>query len=488
MPFKSIDLRKVKTYPLAERKNLVTEADLIYPGFSIPAFDSDEIGLIAKRVIQARRNDRQVIWMMGAHVIKSGLGPLIIDLMQKGSITHLAGNGAVGIHDFELALIGETSEDVATSIEDGTFGMAEETGALIHQALREGSIDGLGYGESLGRFIARHEFPHREISLLYHAFRLQIPLTIHVTLGADIIHQHPDCNFGIIGAASGLDFKIFCRSVADLDSGVFLNFGTAVTGPEVFLKAVSITRNLGYSVQGFTTANFDLIPLGPDYHAPVGKDEPIYYYRPRKNIINRPTSLNGEGFHIQGNHRDTIPTLYQAIIEGMGADAVIQQRQPMQEVQPTLDDFLELVENRSEAAATALRNLVTREQALEPAIPALCQAYLAIAACFERGGRLFLFGNGGSLADAQHISGELLKSFASQRPLPEDIQKRLRQVDLTGSIADQLESGLPAVVLGINPVLTSAIDNDFKARWMNIAQELQALSESVLVCLVFTTS
>ncbi len=194
-------------------------------------------------IIKARQAERPVIWMMGAHVIKCGLGPLLIDLMEKGIITHIAGNGAVSIHDAELAMIGETSEDVAMSIEDGSFGMADETGALIHQALRLGCLDGLGYGEALGKRIAEKKLPHRDISITYHAYRLHIPMTIHVTIGADIIHQHPDCDFGITGEATGRDFLIFCHSVADLDRGVFLNFGTAVTGAEVFLKAVSIARN-----------------------------------------------------------------------------------------------------------------------------------------------------------------------------------------------------------------------------------------------------
>ena len=166
-----------------------------------------------------------------------------------------------------------------------------------------------------GRWIAEHpgQFPYREVGLLYTAYRLGIPATIHVTIGADIIHQHPAADFGAIGAASGLDFRIFAASVSELEGGVFLNFGSAVTGPEVFLKALTIARNLGHKIERFTTANFDLRPL-PDVHAPIGSDQVDYYYRPRKNIVNRPVSLGGQGFHITGDHTVTIPNLYQRVI------------------------------------------------------------------------------------------------------------------------------------------------------------------------------
>ena len=250
MPYSSIDLKKVRTYPLFERHNLVKISDLVKPEDPLPSFENDEIDRVVESVVAARRKDRPVILMMGGHVIKCGLGPLLIDLMRKGVITHIAGNGAISIHDFELAMIGETSEDVATSIEDGTFGMAEETGAFINRALRLGAKDGLGYGESVGRYIDESAFPYREYSVLYNAYKLGLPATIHATIGTDIIHQHPDCDFGILGWASGQDFKIFCASISSLENGVFLNFGSAVTGAEVFLKAISITVLIGTSESG----------------------------------------------------------------------------------------------------------------------------------------------------------------------------------------------------------------------------------------------
>ena len=260
----------------------------------------------------ARQAGRPVIWMIGAHVVKRGLAPLLIDLMERGVITHLASNGATTIHDFEIALQGSTSEDVASSLETGTFGMAEETGRLMNRAIQAGARDGLGIGEALGRLIAEDErFRYRQYSLLYAAYRLRIPFTVHVAIGTDIIHQHPAVDFAALGWASGQDFKIFTASVCDLEGGVFCNFGSSVIGPEVFLKALSIARNLGNPVRVFTTANFDLVPLG-DYRRPVGDDVVDYYYRPRKNIVNRPVSLGGKGFHISGDHLVTIPNLHQA--------------------------------------------------------------------------------------------------------------------------------------------------------------------------------
>ena len=248
------------------------------------------------------------------HIIKRGLSPLVIDLLKRGVITHLASNGAATIHDFEIAFQGHTSEDVVKSLEDGSFGMAEETGLLMNEAIQRGANDGLGIGEALGRLIADDpRFTYRENSVLYIAYKLGIPYTVHVALGTDIIHQHPKADFAAIGWASGQDFKIFSRAVCGLEGGVFCNFGSSVIGPEVFLKAVSIARNLGNTVKVFTTANFDLVPLG-DYRKPVGDDEPDYYYRPRKNIVNRPVLLGGRGYHITGDHRDTLPNLYHQII------------------------------------------------------------------------------------------------------------------------------------------------------------------------------
>jgi hypothetical protein len=311
-----LDTSAVRTYAAAGRHNLVTIDNLMTPGQTpYEPYTSEGFDELIERIVAARAAGRPVIWSMGAHVIKNRLSRYLISLMREGIITHLASNGAGSIHDFELAYLGGTSEDVPTAIEDGSFGMWEETGAWMNEAIREGARDGLGYGEALGRYIDRHpeKFPYREDCVLYQAYRLDIPATYHIALGTDIIHQHPACNMAAIGACSELDFKKMCASVADLDGGVFLNFGSAVIGAEVFLKALSVARNLGYPTFKITTGNFDLVPLG-NYRCKIGYEDPNYYYRPRKNIVNRPTSQGGKGWHFEGDHQVTIPTLHDRVL------------------------------------------------------------------------------------------------------------------------------------------------------------------------------
>ncbi len=470
-----IDLRKVSTYPIAERRNLVHRENLVRPGDPVVPFESEDLDAVIDRMVAARRDGRPVIAMMGGHVIKSGLSPLIIDLMRRGVITHVAGNGAVSIHDFELSLIGETSEDVPHALEDGSFGMAEETGAWMHRALKAGARDGLGYGAAIGRFISQHPdvFPHREVGVLYNAYVLGVPATIHVTLGADIIHQHPAADFAILGATSGLDFRLFTSSVSELAGGVFLNFGSAVTGAEVFLKAVAISRNLGHPVAPITTANFDLVALG-DYRSAVSKDDPVYYYRPRKNVINRPTSLGGRGYHIHGNHRVTIPTIHERVTAALGKDGSVSD--------PAGEEPL------PDRAAAILRDLKHAHPPLAAALPDLRRAYRALVLAYKGGGTLFLCGNGGSMADALHISGELLKSYAHKRPLPSWLRGDLERQPDGECLVGNLESGLRAVVLGANQALSSAVENDMPDRNMRYAQELLALARSGDVLLAISTS
>ncbi len=469
-----IDFSNVKTYPLAQRRNLVHIDDLLAIKKTPPPFDSPELGAVVAQVIAARRAGRPVIWMMGGHVIKSGLSRLLIDLMRRGIVTHVSGNGAVSIHDFELALIGETSEDVATSLEDGTFGMADETGRLMNRAIQEGARAGLGYGAAVGRFIAEHAeyFPFREVNVLYNAYILGVPATIHVTMGTDIIHQHPTTDFGALGAASGLDFRVFATTVSQLEGGVFLNFGSAVTGPEVFLKALTIVRNLGYTVANITTANFDLISLGDDYHRSVGYDEPVYYYRPRKNIINRPTSLGGQGFHVTGDHIVTIPNLYHRVVSELG----------------TVDIQASSNQSTSEQVKTVTEELIARQPVLEGVVPDLVRAFRELERCFKAGSMLFLCGNGGSMSDALHISGELLKSYALRRLLPDSLHASLAAQADGERLIRNLEPGLRAVVLGVNPSLSSAVANDMPDRDVNLAQELLALARPGDVLLGISTS
>lgn len=309
--FKSevLDFSKIKTQTAFERQNQVHLKDLI-PLDRIVDFEADEdFTSLIERICVARKNHKPVILFMGAHVIKCGLSLYIIDLIKRGWITHIAGNGAVSIHDFELAYLGATSEDVPRAIEDGSFGMWEETGAWMNEAISVGKEKGYGYAIASYMSQKIEKFTYIDYSVLYAAYKQGIPATFHVTLGADIIHQHPSADFGAIGFACGQDFYKFCESVSDLEGGVLLNFGSAVTGAEVFLKALSIVRNLGYSKKNITTANFDLKPLG-DYRANIGYNDPNYYYRPRKNIINRPTQNGGNGWHFELDHKISIPALY----------------------------------------------------------------------------------------------------------------------------------------------------------------------------------
>lgn len=311
----TLDFKNIKTYDSHNRHNLVTIENLMIPGKTPHEnFEDPDFKELVERIKKARENGRPVIWSMGAHVIKNRLSKYIIELIKMGIITHVASNGAGSIHDFELAYLGGTSEDVPTAIEDGSFGMWEQTGAWMNEALKLGAKENLGYGEALGKYIAENpeKFPYREDCVLYQCYINNIPCSYHIALGTDIIHQHPTCDMSVIGACSGIDFKKMCASVAQLDGGVFLNFGSAVIGAEVFLKALSIARNLGYPTFNITTANFDLINLG-NYRTKIGYDDPNYYYRPRKNIVNRPTSQGGKGWHFNGDHQITIPTLYDLI-------------------------------------------------------------------------------------------------------------------------------------------------------------------------------
>jgi phosphoheptose isomerase len=501
--YRAIDLTQVRTYPLPQRPNLVTLKNLVLPERPAPPCDNPELVEVAQRIVAARQGGRPVIWMIGAHVAKRGLAPLLIDLMQRGVITHLAGNGATTIHDFEIALQGHTSEDVARSLEDGSFGMAEETGALMNQAIRAGARDGLGMGEALGRFIADDaRFKFRQYSLLHTAWRLGIPYTVHVAIGTDIIHQHPLADFAAIGWASGQDFKIFVASVSQLEGGVFCNFGSSVIGPEVFLKALSIVRNLGHSVRVFTTANFDLIPLG-DYRRPLKDDVPDYYYRPRKNIVNRPVSLGGKGFHIVGDHAVTVPNVHHYVVSRLAPIPVVSQRigpaeeaeaqsPPARHSEPAACHSEHSEETQPQftdsAAAAVLRQATEQNPALRQLEGVLVQAFNVLWRCFRTGGTLFLAGNGGSMADALHISGELLKAFKRPRPIPEAHRARLSSLPGGQALMAHLQQGMRAVVLGANLSLRSAVDNDISLPGMALAQELYALVRPGDVLLAISTS
>lgn len=483
-----LDFSKIKTYPISKRKNLVTLRDMIPPENPPPPYENRELEEVADRIVEARKNGRPVIWMMGAHVIKSGLSSIVIDLMKRGVITHLAGNGAVTIHDFEIALIGETSEDVGTSLEDGTFGMVGETGLLINLAVQRGVRDGLGYGESLGRMIAEdNRFKFREYSVLYHAYKLGIPFTVHVAIGTDIIHQHPACNFAALGEASGRDFKIYVDSVSRLEGGVFLNFGSAVIGPEVFLKAISIVRNLGFKVEKFTTTNFDLKPLS-DYRRMRSKDDPDYYYRPLKNIVIRPPAMGGKGFHITGDHVVTIPNLHHLILERIQTSPVTFERQKKATLSKPSERQIEEISQKYPSVKRIIENFAEMNPELSSVTDDLICVYTAINHCYETGGTLFICGNGGSFADALHISAELMRSFKLERPIPHYMRRKLKDLPRGKIVAKSLEQGLRTIVLGVNHSLWSAVENDNPTRNMAFAQELYALARQGDVLLGISTS
>jgi hypothetical protein len=313
MPDGPLDLDKVKTYPLADRKSKVTLADFGRPhvrGESLAAFldalpkilGGESLRLLAGDVLRARALGKPIIWGIGAHVIKVGLSPVLVDLMEKGLVTALAMNGAGIIHDFELAVAGQTSEDVAAGLGSGEFGMARETGEEINRAIVEGDRDGLGLGAALGRHLATRKPPHLEVSLLAAAHRLGLTATVHVALGTDIVHMHPACDPGAVGRATHLDFRILAGQVARLGGGgVYLNVGSAVLLPEVFLKAVTLARNLGHELTDFATANLDFIQS----------------YRPNTNVVQRPTRGVGRGYSLTGHHEILVPLLAASLIEGL---------------------------------------------------------------------------------------------------------------------------------------------------------------------------
>jgi len=313
LPYEQADLSGIKTYPLRSRQSKVSLAQFATPykkGSGVTGLLGSLPGLLAsadfKAVVAAmaaaRSADRAIIWGLGAHVLKTGLSPVLVDLMNRGFISAIAMNGAGIIHDFEIALSGGTSEDVDATLGPGTFGMAEETGTLLNRAITEGAAEGLGLGQSVGRFLDAAAPPFAQISVAATAWRLGIPLTVHVAIGTDIIHMHPQASGAAIGEASLRDFKYFVSCVSRLEGGVYLNCGSAVILPEVFLKAVAISRNEGRSLEGLTTVNLDF----------------LRHYRPLTNVVTRPTAGTGKGFSLTGHHELLIPLLAAALIESAG--------------------------------------------------------------------------------------------------------------------------------------------------------------------------
>jgi hypothetical protein len=313
-----IDVTRLKTYPLVRRHSKVRVADFATPwrrGGSLSQFFRSLPDILAVQtfravvaaIVRARRRHKPVILGMGAHPLKVGLAPVVVDLMERGIVTAVAMNGAVIIHDFELALMGHTSEDVEAEIDSGRFGMAEETGRMLNEAIVRGSKDGLGLGEAVGHYMTVHrrQFPHHRSSVLAAGARLGIPVTVHVALGTDIIHMHPSADGAAIGATSLLDFRKLAAVVARMEGGVYLNLGSAVILPEVFLKTVTLGRNLGHPLSDITTVNMDFLS----------------HYRPFTNVVKRPTQKNGRGYSLIGHHEIMFPLLAAAVLEQLQRQA-----------------------------------------------------------------------------------------------------------------------------------------------------------------------
>lgn len=309
-PAPPLDFSGLNTYSVYGRHSKVSVDDFakpMHPGMTVrqllAALPSQLAGVdfpdLVERIAAAHHDHRPVILGMGAHVIKVGLNPILIDLMQRGIVTALALNGAGIIHDTEIAMVGRTSEEVADVLGAGAFGAAQETGEVLNNAIAAGAAQGIGIGQAVGEMLVASRFPHNDKSLLAMANKLQIPVTVHVAMGTDIIHIHPNADGGAIGTTGHHDFRVFCRLVSELEGGVYLNVGSAVLLPEVFLKALTVARNLGHQVKQFTTANFDF----------------IRHYRPATNVVHRPTLEGGKGFNFTGHHELMVPLLAAAVID-----------------------------------------------------------------------------------------------------------------------------------------------------------------------------
>jgi deoxyhypusine synthase len=305
-----IDLSRIATYPLASRPSKVTTADFAKPTSSDSSLSdfldslpnilaARELRELAALIREAKHKGRAIIVGLGGHVIKTGLAPILIDLMQRGYVTAFAMNGSAMIHDFEIALVGATSEDVDATLGSGSFGMAEETGRIINEAVTAGANDNLGMGEATGRQLQLMGPAHASKSLLHTAYEARVPVTVHVAIGTDVVHIHPSANGASIGQTTLQDFRLLCSLVRELDGGgVYLNLGSAVVLPEVFLKTVTVVRNLGFKLQDFSTANFDF----------------IQQYRPLTNVVRRPVAGSGRGFSFVGHHEILIPLLAACIV------------------------------------------------------------------------------------------------------------------------------------------------------------------------------
>ena len=315
------DRRRLRVLPLSQRQHLVDLSSVLNVGERPLPFEHPLLPELAEAVAQARRRGAAVVMLMGAHVIKQGLSRYLIDFVRRGWLSVLAGNGACAIHDYELARIGATSESVSRYIAEGQFGLWQES-AEINDIITAGARRGLGFGEALGQAIAESSLPHKDISVYAAAYQAGIPATVHLGVGYDIIHEHPNFDAAAAGAASDRDFLILTKAVENLEGGVVLCVGSAVMGPEVYLKALSMARNVaaqqGRQIRQITSAVFDLLALTGDLHIEAPKESPEYYFRPYKTMLVRTVADGGRSFYIRGDHRATLPALHAAICAAEG--------------------------------------------------------------------------------------------------------------------------------------------------------------------------
>ncbi len=308
------DRSELSVLPLGQRRHDLS-AHQILPLTAVDV-TSSEFSEVGRRIRDAREQGAAVVLMMGAHVLRAGVQQYLIDLMERGFITALAGNGACAIHDYELALIGATTESVADYIRTGQFGLWHETGRL-NDVIRSAAADGVGLGEAVGRQIEENGYPHKDISVLAAAYRLKIPFTIHVGIGYDIIAEHPNYDGAALGAASYTDFLIFTKVLEKLQHGVMMNFGSAVMAPEIFLKALAMVRNQAArqeeAISEFTTLVCDLRDLPEGYRREAAKNNPNYYFRPWKTMLVRTVADGGASYYVKGSHADTVPQLWSAL-------------------------------------------------------------------------------------------------------------------------------------------------------------------------------
>ncbi len=311
MKFKPLKYEKLATYHLYERKSKVNIANFSHTlgkdviDFFPNILAGKDFKEIINKCVNAYYENKKIILSIGAHVIKVGLAPIFKLLFERKVISHIAMNGACIIHDVEIAINGATSEEVEEGIKCGNFGMSEETGRLINNAINEGFKKGIGLGEAIGEWLYKSGFKYKEFSLIYNAYKNDIPITVHVSIGTDIIHMHPNCRGDAIGETSLKDFKIFCNSIKDLSGGVYFNIGSAVIMPEVFLKAITLVRNLGYKVKNFITVNLDFIK----------------HYRPLQNVVRRPVIDSGKGYYLIGHHEIMIPLIFISILNKIKREA-----------------------------------------------------------------------------------------------------------------------------------------------------------------------